>query len=476
MERNRISALLQREGEPSLRETIGAVLFLAWPAILEQLMFTAVQYVDTAMVGRLGANATAAVGVTSSSIWLFNGLFAAASIGFSVQVAQLLGAGRTAEARSVTAQSLRFILLFGVLAGGAGVALSFFLPDLLGAAPDVAPDAGWYFRIIAMGMPFMLGTNMISAILRCAGDARSPMLLNSLINVLNMILNFFLIYPTRTVDIFGGEMRIPGAGLGVKGAAMASSLATAFIFCLFLLLLFRRPGPVQITRMDSSKLQPECLRSALRLGLPVAMERGSMCLAQILITGMISGIGTVAMAANHLAVTAESISYSPAYGVSAAATALVGQAAGAKKKNLAMRFAKITTYIGIALMAAGGLLLFVLARPLIMLFTADEEVIVLGTTVLRIVAFAEPLFGAAIVGSGALRGAGDSRAPFLICLGTMWGVRITLVLLLARPLGLVGVWLAMAAELTVRGVIFLVRMFSGRWLQGSVFEEYAAEA
>ena len=266
-----------------------------------------------------------------------------------------------------------------------------------------------------------------------------------------------------------------GAGFGVKGAAIASSLATAVVFCLFLVVLFKKPGPVQIHGEDSTKLQPECLRTAVRFGLPVAMERGSMCAAQILITGMISGIGTIAMAANHLAVTAESVSYSPAYGVSAAATALVGQAVGAGRKKLAMRFAKITVFMGIGLMAAGGVLLFVFARPLIMLFSTDEEVIALGMTVLRIVAFAEPFFGAAIVGSGALRGAGDSRAPFLICLCTMWGVRITLVLLLTKHLGLVGVWLAMAVELTARGVIFLMRLYSGRWLQMAAFGESVTE-
>jgi len=470
MAQNRISTLLQQNEEPRLKETVNAVLYLAGPAILEQLMFTALQYVDTAMVGRLGAAATAAVGTTSSTIWLFNGLFAAASIGFSVQVAQFLGARRNEDARSVTAQSLHFTLLFGLLTGGVGVLLSFFLPQMLNAAPEVAPGAGWYFRIIALGMPFMLGNNMISAILRCAGDTHSPMVLNSMINVLNMILNFLLIYPTRTVEIFGVSVRMVGAGWGVKGAAAASSIATVIVFFLFLRILFHRAGPVQITKMD--RLKPECLRAAMRLGLPVAMERVSMCAAQILITGMISGIGTVAVAANHLAVTAESLSYSPVYGVASAATALVGQATGARKKNLAMRFAKITTYIGIAMMTVGGALLFIFARPLIALFTTDSEVIELGTTVLRIVAFAEPFFGAAIVGSGSLRGAGDSRSTFLICLGTMWGVRITLVLLLAKPLGLVGVWLAMAAELFARGVVFMIRMFSGRWLQNDLFDQY----
>lgn len=470
MEQNRIATLLGQGEEPTLRETFGAVLQLAWPAILEQIMITAVQYVDTAMVGRLGASSTAAVGLTSSSIWLFNGLFSAASVGFSVQVAHHLGAGRQAEARSVTAQSLRFIMIFGVFVGAVAVALSFPLPNLLGAAPDVAPQAGWYFRIIALGMPFTLGVNMISAVMRCAGDTRSPMILNTMINVVNVVLNFFLIYPARRISIFGVSLPVWGAGMGVSGAALASITSTALIFAVFLLLLFRKSSPVQLTARDSRTLRPECLRTALRLGVPVALERATMCFAQIVITGMISGIGTVAMAANHLAVTAESLSYSPAYGVSVAATTLVGQAIGARRRELAMRFAKLSTFIGIGIMTLGGVFLFVCAQPLITLFTPDQEVIALGTQVLRIVAFAEPLFGASIVTSGALRGAGDSRGPFLICLGTMWGVRITLSLLLTRPMGLVGVWLAMAAELIVRGAIFLLRLFSGHWMRGELFE------
>lgn len=475
MGQDRIAALLRQDGRPGFQETFGAVMLLAWPAILEQIMITAVQYVDTAMVGQLGASATAAVGLMSSSIWLFNGLFGAAAVGFSVQVAQYLGAGRENSARQVTAQSLRFILLFGVFIGALAVGLSFPLPRWLGAAPDVAGDAGWYFRIIAIGMPFTLGVNMASAILRCAGDTRSPMVLNTLINVINVALNFFLIYPARSISIFGGSVFVWGAGLGVKGAALASILATAFVFGAFLLLLFRKPSPVRLSPSDSRALQPDCLRTVLRLGVPVALERVAMCLAQILITGLISGIGTVAMAANHLAVTAESVSYSPAYGVAVAATTLVGQAVGAGRKDLAMRFAKMTTYIGIGMMTLGGVCLYVFAAPLITIFTPDQAVIELGTRVLRIVAFAEPLFGAAIVASGALRGAGDSRGPFLICLGTMWGVRLTLNLLLVKPLGLIGVWLAMAAELVVRGAIFLARLFSGRWLRGELLSGAAPD-
>ena len=171
---NKITALLQSEHRPSFQKTLSAVMFLAWPAIVEQIMITAVQYIDTAMVGSLGADATAAVGLTSSTMWLFWGLLAAAAAGFSVQVAQHLGAKNGDAAKRVTAQSLKFTVLFGLFIAAVGFALSFPLPYLLGAKGEVAAQAGVYFRIMAFGMPFTLGVNMASSLLRCAGAPGRP--------------------------------------------------------------------------------------------------------------------------------------------------------------------------------------------------------------------------------------------------------------------------------------------------------------
>lgn len=469
MEGNRIGKLLSAGENPSLKATLSAILFLSWPAVVEQVMITLVQYIDTAMVGSLGSSATAAVGLTASTTWLFGGIFGAAAVGFSVQVAQHLGAGRTQEAKSVTWQGLQFVGIFGVAIGLIGIGLSFPLPAMLGAEGPLRQEAGLYFRIIACAMPFTFGANMLSAIIRCAGDTRTPMLLNVLINLLNICLNFLFIYPSRQISLFGRELFCWGAGWGVAGAAFASGLSTALVFFLFILVLFRKRSPIQIAFRERYRFEAACLKTVWRLGLPVAMERVTVSLAQIVITAVIAGIGTAAVAANHLAVTAEAVSYLPAYGIAAAATTLVGQAVGAGRKDLARRFARLVTWIGILVMTFGGALLFLFSVPLIRIFTSDPEVIDLGAQVLRIVAFAEPLFGASIVASGSLRGAGDSRVPFFISLGTMWGVRITLSLLLANTLGLPGVWLAMAAELCVRGFVFMVRLYRGRWLNVRLF-------
>ena len=343
------------------------------------------------------------------------------------------------------------------------------LPALLGADPAVRGDASLYFRIMACAMPFTLGTNMFSAVIRCAGDTKTPMVLNLLINVFNVILNTLFIYETRSVEVLGLRFTMWGAGWGVGGAAFASGLSTALVCLLFLTVLFRKKSPIRISLKQRYKFERGCLLAAWRLGLPAALERSIMCLAQIVITAIITGIGTVAVASNHLAVTAESISYLPASGVAVAGTTLVGQAMGAGRKDLAQRFARMVSWMGVGIMTLGGAVLFLFSTQLIQIFSQDPQVIELGSQVLRIVAFAEPLFGASIVASGALRGAGDSKGPFLISLATMWGVRITLSLILVGSLGLIGVWLAMAAELCARGLVFMVRLYRGRWLHIDLF-------
>ena len=469
--KDRISAMLASPELPHLGGTLASVLLLAWPAIIEQMMLTLVQYVDTAMVGSLGSAATAAVGLTSSTTWLFNGLFNAAAVGFSVQVAQHLGAGRQEEAKRVTWQGLRFVVLFGVLMGAVGFVLSFFLPAMLGADPAIRGDASLYFRIMACAMPFTLGSNMFSAIIRCSGDTKTPMVLNLMINILNVCLNTLFIYETRPVSLLGLEFTMWGVGWGVGGAAFASALSTAFVACMFVLVIFRRKSPVQIGWKKRYPFDRHCLGTAWKLGLPVALERATMSLAQIVITALITGVGTVAVAANHLAVTAESISYLPASGVAVAGTTLVGQAIGAGRKDLAQRFARMVSWMGVVIMTFGGGVLFCFSVPLIRIFTDVPEVIDLGSQVLRIVAFAEPSLAPPLWPLAACGGRETPRGRSSLACAPMWGVRITLSLLLVGNLGLIGVWLAMAAELCARGLIFMVRLYRGKWLHIDLFQD-----
>ena len=458
------SALLQEGRAPTRREEISAVLALSWPAIVQQLMLTLVQYIDTAMVGSLGPNATASVGVVSSSVWLFNGLLGAAATGFAVQVAQHIGARETERARSVVRESMLFSLLFGVFMGSAAAALSFPLPGLLGAEEAIRPDASAYFLIVGCSMPFLMAINLMSSLLRCMGDTRTPMLFNITLNIFNTIFNFLLIYEPREASVFGLRVFLPGAGLGVPGAALGSALASLLVALLFLRRFLSRDFPLRISLRGRFRFTRDCLSAMIRIAIPQAMAHTASCGAQIAVTVIVAGLGTQAVAANSLAVTAEALCYQPGYGVSTAATTLVGQSIGAGRRDLAVRFARVSTLLGMAIMTGTGLLMFLFAEPLIGMFTPDADVMRLGASVLRIEAFTEPLFAASIVASGAFSGAGDTKWSFAANLLSMWGVRLPIALLLIGSLGLTGMWIAMACELSIKGLVFLWRLRSKKWL------------
>lgn len=335
------TVLLQTE-KPSRRLTISAIFLLSWPVILEQLMITLVQYIDTAMVGVLGKNATSAVGLTASSIWLFDGFLAAVAIGFSVQIAQYVGAGLLAKAKNVVRQALLFNICFGLAMACLAVTLSEPLPRWLGAEENLWQDATVYFRIIGLSMPFLLLSTLLSNMIRCAGDTKTPMILNLLINMFNIIFNFLLIYPVRTIIIFDHSLTIWGANLGVAGAAWGSFLAVLLVSLMLLAVIYIKESPIRLTLQGNYRLQRDCLTLTAKLGVPAAMERTVLCIAQIVGTIIVARLGTVAIAANHLAIIAEALSYLPASGMAMAATTLVGQAIGADKKELAVRLSRIS--------------------------------------------------------------------------------------------------------------------------------------
>ena len=231
MTMQQMSAAMRSGASISRKDQIRLVTALSLPAILEQLVATLMSYIDTTMVGTLGYEATAAIGVVASTVWLFNGIVNAAAVGFSVQVAQYLGAGRDRDSRGVLCQAILFNGLFGLLLAVIAVILGQFLPTLLGADPSVRADAGAYFCIVGAFLPFTLASALYSSILRCSGSVRLPSFLNVGMCALDVFFNFFLIYPTRQI----GRFTVWGAGLGVRGAALGTGLAMA---CIGLLMLF----------------------------------------------------------------------------------------------------------------------------------------------------------------------------------------------------------------------------------------------
>ena len=451
-----------RQGETiPLRDTAGVVLMLSIPSILEQIVVTAMEYIDAAMVGHIGAEATAAIGIVSSSTWLLHGILVGLYNAFSIQIAQYLGADRQQDARGVLRQAMLFNLAAGLAAAAFGIGISGHLPGWLGADVSLQANASAYFAIWSAALPFTMAMGMYTSMLRASGDALTPGLISVLVCVLDVVFNFFLINPTRT--LWG--ITVWGAGLGVPGAALGTALATVVGGLLALCILLFREGPLCIRKPGSWKITRACIRNLGKVGVPLAAERAALSSAQVLQVRIVSQLGTVAIAANSLGVSAEGLCYMAGYGIQGAAIALIGQAVGAHRKDMAKRFAWLCTLMGMGIMTLTGAGLFAFAPALMSIFTADAAVIALGARVLRIEAFAEPMFGASIVASGAMQGAGDSTACFVLNLVSMWGIRLTLAFLLAPRFGLVGVWGAMCFELCVRGLLFLIRLARGKWLE-----------
>ena len=440
-----LSAQMRRGEQVPLRHTMQVVLTLSIPSILQQIVVTAVEYIDAAMVGHIGASATASIGIVSSSTWLMHGMLAGLYMSFAIQVAQYLGADRQDDARGVLRQSMIFNLVVGLAAAAFGIGISRFLPGWLGADPSLQADASAYFAIWSASLPFLMIMGTSSSMLRSSGDALTPGLISVLTCVLDVIFNFCLINPTREMVV-------------------GTALATAISGVLTLAILLLRDGPLCIRKPGSWHITKACLQNLWKVGAPLAAERAVLSSAQVLLIRIVSGLGTTAIAANSLGVSAESLCYMAGYGIQDASLALVGQAVGANRRDMAKNFAWLCTGMGIGIMALTGVGMYIFAPNLMGIFTADAAVIALGAQVLRIEALAEPMFGASIVASGAMQGAGDSTGCFVLNLVSMWGIRLTLASLLAPHFGLVGVWMAMSFELTMRGVLFLVRLVRGRWL------------
>ena len=416
------------------------------------------------MLGRLGANEAASVGLVSTTIWLFGGLCFAFIAGFSVQVAHRIGANDNHSARQVLRQALSSTAIFAFLLTAVGVSISSMLPHWLGGGEEICRDASLYFLVYSATIPFNMMFYLSSGMLRCSGNMKVPSILSISMDLLDVIFNFLLIFPTHHFDIGSIHITIPGAGLGVLGAALGTAIAFIITSSIMLWYLLRRSKELSIIGEPGS-FSPSlpCLRKALKISLPMGMERTVMCGAQIAITAIVAPLGPIAIAANSFAITAESLCYMPGYGISDAATTLVGQSIGARRSDLTKRFASIALCLGISIMTLTAAVMYIAAPLMMQIMTNHPDIISLGSEILRIEAFAEPMFAASIVCYGIFVGAGDTLLPSIMNFGSIWLVRLTLALALAPTMGLKGVWTAMCIELCFRGLIFLARLKWGNW-------------
>ena len=449
--------------EFSRRTALKTIVLLAWPTVLEQILQTAVQYVDSAMVGRIGAHATAAVGCTTTINWLINSSIMALSIGFLAYISKALGAKKQENARQAAAQAVFITLITGVFFTAAALALAGMVPVWMRAGADIQKDAGDYFFILYTPMLLRTAVIIFGTCLRAAGDTKSPLRVNIVVNIVNVILNFFLIYPSRTMHIFCMDIPMIGADLGVQGAAIASAIAFAVGGIGMTLSLFK--NKTISPKGYSIKPDGEILKPCLKVALPCFAQRFGTSFGYVAFASMINGLGTTAIAAHSIANTAESAFYIPGYGMQTAAGTLSGNCYGAGDKGRMRRLSRMLILIEILLMAASGAALFISAKGLMKLFTADEAVIALGATVLRMVAVTEPIYGVAVILEGLFQGVGDTKSCFIFNIIGMWGVRIlgTFFCLKLFGLGLTAAWGCMIAHNILMGALLAIRYARGRW-------------
>ncbi|MDE6811867.1 MAG: MATE family efflux transporter, partial [Muribaculaceae bacterium] len=437
-----------REGkELSWRSRLRLTILLSLPAMLAQLSSIAMQYIDASMVGRLGADDSASIGLVSTSLWLFWGICSAMTSGYSVQVAHRVGAGDEQGARMVFRQGITSSLLFSVFTAVIGIAIAWKLPYWLGGQPEINTEATIYFLVFIAALPILTLNYLAGGMLRCVGNMKIPSILSGLMCVLDCILNFFLIFPSHELHFGSFSFILPGAGLGVLGAALGT--VGAEVICALLMMYYACVRQKEL-RLIGSKGSFRPTRSvtlkAASISTPMTVEHAVICGAQIAITMIVSPLGVIAIAANAFAVTAESLCYMPGYGIGDAATALTGQSHGAGRPLLVRRFGNMAVGLGMAVMTAMGALMYIFAPEIMSVITPVEAIRSLGAEVLRIEAWAEPMFAASIVAYGAFVGVGHTRLPAIMNFGSIWLVRVPLAWILAQSMGLRGVWTAMCIE------------------------------
>ena len=441
-----------RSGRAMTRsEKLNLIVGLSIPSMLAQISTVMMFFIDASMVGHLGAEASASIGLIESTTWLVGSLLSAAATGFSVQVAHFIGANDFVKARQVFRHALICGLAFSVFLSLIGVGIHSHLPYWLGGGAEIASASSGYFLIYSLVLPFVYLYHTSEMMLKSAGNMHTPSVMAVLVCICDVIFNYIFIYICK---------------LGVVGAAMGTALA---YICISLpnLYLSACKNRMLNLRQDHVRFHwvKEYVQRACKISIPIAIQNILMSGAQIVSTMIVAPLGNIAIAAHSFAITAESLCYMPGYGIGDAATTLVGQTHGAGRIDLCKNFAYMTVGLGMLVMALMGVIMYVFAPEMIGVLSPVEAIRQLGTTCLRIEAFAEPFFAASIVTYCVCVGAGDTFKPAAINLGTMWLVRLTLAYGLSKSYGLEGVWIAMATELTFRGVLFLIRLFRGSWMK-----------
>lgn len=428
----------------SLKEN--KILALAIPATIENILQTAVGFIDALMISKIGLVAVTAVGIANTILNVYLALFIALGVGTSALIAQKIGAKRESEAQIITNQSVLLTVVISLLLALVSVLFGSPLLRMMGASDLILQESLTFFVIVGGGALFMGLMTIFGSILRATGDTKSPMKVSVVVNIGNIVIDYILIF---------GLGPIPA--LGVLGTAIGTVLSRVLgCWLLYRKVQFSKSPLDWSTLFVSSNYRP-----LVNLSIPATLERLVMRLGQVLYFGLIVSISAKTFAAHSIAGNIESFTYMPAYGLATAATTLVGNAIGARDPQQAKRYGYSAAKYGVIFMSLLGVILFFGAPLFASLFTKDQEALRQIVIALRIDAFAQPGLAISLITTGALQGMGDTKSPLYSTAFGMWGIRVVGVITFSMYLGLgiAGIWLSIAIDLYLRS-LFLVYKFN----------------
>lgn len=441
--------------DPDTREILRATWTLAWPVVLEQALAMLSQVVDAAMVGRLGKECTAAIGLSMQPFNLINATFMGLSVGTTALAARATGAGNREEAGQVAGQSILIALCFGALISLVGFLKADWIVTFMKAEPAVRAIGKEYVRAMMPGMLLFFVFTIATGASRGSGDTRTPMLINLGLNLVHILTNYLLIF---------GNWGFPK--LGVAGAGLSTSISRTLGGIAMLVVLTSGKARLHVNfKRVLTAFDWKLFGRILNIGVPAMLERTLTSSGQIQYARMVAGLGTESYAAHALSLNVESFSYMPGMGFGTAATALVGQRLGAKDPVGAEKRALFAIRMGLLSMGTMGVLFFLFPAQFLSIFTEDAGVIAKGIPLLRIVAFTQFPEAMGMVIPGALRGAGDTRISAFVTVFGAWVVRcgLTYILMNLLHVGLTAAWIAMFMDWVVRATLYWIRFKRGAW-------------
>lgn len=427
------------------------ILNLSIPAVGENLLHTIFSFVDMAFVGRLGALSLAGVGLANQLIFVFLALMVAINIGVNVLVAQNYGAGKIEKTKEIVWQGIYFSLILSILFFIFGILFSYKVFYLFSGEIALKKLAGDYFFYIITPSIVFVTPFIFGAIFRGIGDTKTPFYLSLISNSINIFLDYVLIF---------GKFGFPA--LGVKGAAIATSLSKGVSLLIYLILIFNKKRHFHI-EFKLVKFNFEIIKSMFKIGFPASLERFMFSFGNLFFGNIVLGIGTEAFAAHRIAINIESLSFNTGFGFTNATTTLVGKAIGREDEDLARRYTYNSFKITLLIMSGVGVILFFFPELFIRIFTDEKSVIDYARIAVKIISIAQPFFAMVLIFMGGLRGGGNTSSPFWATTIGMYFIRIPIAYVLVKLfyLGMFGAWIAMATDIMFKG-IYLFLIFNKR--------------